>query len=140
MPVQAVVYKKSYAFSSWKIVVPILAVVVLFVGGTFCLTFSLIGHSEVVTLAMQEAQKNPALVEKLGHPIERGFLIFGRMNTDSDDGYARVSIPISGPKGSGKLYLHARKRAGEWTFRTLTAHVNGEEINLLVKKNTSGNF
>ena len=54
---------------------------------------------------MARARANPEVVAALGEPIESGLLISGSINVEGSGGNVDVSIPISGPKGSGTLYV-----------------------------------
>ena len=47
-------------------------------------------------------------------------------------GNADLTIPISGPKGKGTLYVVATKSAGEWTYSKLVVKIDstGETIDL----------
>jgi hypothetical protein len=44
-----------------------------------------------------------------------------------------MSIPVSGPKKSGKVYVSAVKKLGKWDFSALEVEIEGEtkRINLL---------
>lgn len=86
-----------------------------------------IRQSDVYRMAMQRVRQNPAVVEKLGTPIEPGWLISGSMNIEGDSGTANFTIPIHGPRQAARVYLDARKRMGEWTFNSLVVKTEGGE-------------
>lgn len=106
-----------------------LGLIVLFVVGLFVLLSS----SEVFQRAVQQAQSNPAVVERLGQPIRRGLLFSGNIKISGSSGHADFAIPLSGPKGKGTLYGVATRSAGVWKFETLQFAIEGESqrINLL---------
>lgn len=80
------------------------------------LTFS---DSEVSKMAVAAAESNPAVKQRLGDPIKRGFFRSGRIEIDGPSGHADLEIPISGPSGQATVYAVARKSAGTWKFETL---------------------
>lgn len=88
---------------------------VLFVVGIF----SLIGNSDVCKAAIEKAQANAAVVEGLGEPIKRGWVVQGHIEVSTGSGHADLAIPLSGSKGKGTLYAVAVKSAGLWKFETL---------------------
>ncbi|MCP4424239.1 MAG: hypothetical protein GY803_07105 [Chloroflexi bacterium] len=101
--------------------------------GIVALAFGSIKSSDVYQQAMTEATSNPELLNALGQPIEAGWLVSGSVSIENASGEANVSIPISGPKGKGTLYVEATKSAGSWQFDLLQAQVDGrpDHINLL---------
>ena len=106
-------------------------------GGFFAMIFSTatgtFKSSEVYQQAMQMATTNPQVVQALGEPIEPGFMPSGSINISGPSGNADLAIPISGPQGSGTIYLVATKEAGRWNFSLLEVEIKeqSERINLL---------
>jgi Cytochrome oxidase complex assembly protein 1 len=138
--------KKSWWSRNWIWVVPVgclasfvacMALVVLLVLGVSGIAlgtvFGAIKSSDVYQQAIQELEANPAAVQALGLPVKPGLLVTGSVQVNGSTGTADLSIPISGPNGSGTLYLVARKSAGVWEFTTLQLAVKGsaERIDLL---------
>ena len=71
---------------------------------------------------------------ELGTPVEAGWLVSGNIETSGGSGTTDLSIPLSGPEGSGTLFLEAEKSAGEWRFSYITLDLDeGGEIDLLQK-------
>ncbi len=60
------------------------------------------------------------MIQKLGEPLKRGWLVTGSIKLNNADGNADLSIPVSGPKGSGRVHIKASKAAGRWTVEQLT--------------------
>jgi hypothetical protein len=89
-------------------------------------------HSDVVDDAVARAAADRRVVEALGEPLVKGWLVQGSMEVAGGTGSADLAIPVSGPNGSGKLYLVARKQAGEWAYERLALEVEatGERIEL----------
>jgi hypothetical protein len=115
--------------------VAIMAVVGFFVG-IFFFVFSVFKYSDVYVVSLKQAQASHAVVKSLGEPIKEGFLVFGSIHVNGPSGEADLSIPISGPKGSGTLYAVATKSAGKWHFQVLEVDIKGSEgrIDLLDSK------
>ncbi|HEX4997389.1 MAG TPA: cytochrome c oxidase assembly factor 1 family protein, partial [Terriglobia bacterium] len=95
-------------------------------------------YSDVYKEALAIAQSNPETQQALGTPIEAGFLVSGNISVSGDSGRANLSIPIHGPKGTGRLYLEATKVQGKWTYQKLMVQVDkGPRIDLLDAANSS---
>lgn len=73
-------------------------------------------------------QSNPAAIEALGEPIEPGFFVSGSVNINNGEGTADLTIPVSGPKGSGDIRVKAEKPSGSptWIYSTRELQVAGQ--------------
>jgi hypothetical protein len=96
-----------------------LLVLVVFVGALVVGIFSMIGRADAVTLAMEQARANDQVKERLGEPLEKGLFVTGNINVSGGSGDAQLSIPVSGPKGKGTLYIVAKKSMGLWKAQAL---------------------
>lgn len=113
----------------------LVVLLVAFVGAILLLVFGSMKSSDVYKQAVAKARSNPAVVKKLGEPIQEGWFVSGSINVSPGRGEAKLTIPISGPKGKGTIYADATKRGGDWQFSALEVTVEGEErkIDLLGK-------
>jgi hypothetical protein len=125
---------------NWKWFVPVgcLSVILIFVGGIALMVtfvFGLMKTSDAYVQALSRAKENPAVVEALGRPIEDGYFSSGSINETGPSGRAELAIPISGPKGSGTIYLEANESANQWSFSKLEVEIDktGERIDLLTE-------
>lgn len=110
------------------LLIPILAVAIL--GGGIFYAFRSTGVQQE---ALERARANPEAVAALGEPIESGWLIQGSINVSNDRGDADFSLPVSGPKGKGRIHVVAHRREGKWEYEELELRVEGrdEAIDLL---------
>lgn len=126
--------RKSWFSRNWKWFVPVILIVVfglpLVVIGS---VFAAMKNSDAAKESVLKAQANPLVVQKLGTPIEEGWLVSGSINTSTTSGDADLAVPISGPKGQGKVYVTAHKSAGAWNYSVMEVAFEGskERINLL---------
>jgi len=113
-----------------------IVVIVGFFGGLFLFAFSALKYSGVYVESLKQAHASPAVLQALGEPIEEGFFVFGSIHVNGPSGEADISIPISGPKGSGTIYAVATKSAGIWHFELLEVDIKGSRgrIDLLDSK------
>jgi hypothetical protein len=134
--------KQGWWSRNWKWFVPVvcLGALVLCIGCIVLLVVVIRGASseiikstELCQIAMTELQANAQAVEALGTPIEIGAGVGGSYEVTGPSGSADISIPVSGPQGSGTLYVVASKSAGIWRFDVLELAVEGvaERIDLL---------
>lgn len=121
---------------NWKWMLPvgclglILGVAAL-VGGIVFVAMSAIKSSEVYKGALGVAQTHPAVAERLGQPVKDGMFVTGNVKIDGSGGNANFQIPLSGPKGSGTLYVRAVNPDGAWMYERLDLVVGGETTSLL---------
>ena len=137
MPGQIPTQRKSWLARKWKLLLGLIVVLgVLGIGAVFgilTLIMSSIKGSDVAKEAMARARSNPAVVQRLGTPIEVGWLVSGSINVSTGSGDADLALPISGPKAKGTVYVTAQKSAGAWTYNLMQAAIegSGERIDLL---------
>jgi hypothetical protein len=108
----------------------------LFVGLAGLIFYAVMGmikSSDAYVQALAKTRDSPAVVAVLGEPIREGFFTSGSINVTGPSGNAELSIPISGPRGKGTIYLEARKSLGEWSFSKLVVETgpDGKRIDLL---------
>jgi hypothetical protein len=117
----------------WKWLV---AIVILMSILLWAVALNALKWTDVYAEAMAKAEANQDVRATLGVPIQAGLLVTGRF-TGGRLSHANLSIPVSGPNGSGTITAAADKFNGQWRFSTLRldADVNGAErrIDLLAK-------
>ena len=123
--------RPSWVSRNWKWVVPVAIVSLVlvfaaFIGSIFLVVETSFQHSDCYVQALQRTLANPEVLQKIGQPLSPGWLASGNINISGSSGSAYISIPISGPKGKGTVYVVAKKSAGTWTFQTLQVAVDGE--------------
>ena len=131
---QIPVQRKSWLGRNWKwLLLAAFLVMVCFGLGIFALIMSWMRSSDAAQEALARAQANPAVVQRLGARIEEGWIMSGSINVSGGTGDANLAVPISGPKGSAKVYVTAQKIAGVWNYSQMIAAIeaSGEKIDLL---------
>lgn len=134
----------SWWSRNWKWVVPVGCVGggIVFIGGIVLFVFLVYGvvttairSSDAYEEGMARARAHPELKAALGEPIESGFWLSGNINVSGSSGRADLSIPISGPKGSGTMYIVGTKTANRWTYSLMEVEVSGRpaRVNLLTR-------
>jgi cytochrome oxidase complex assembly protein 1 len=123
---------------NWKWVVPIgclgvAAFFLIFAASIVIIVFSAMKSTDLYKDALTRATENPAVIEALGSPIKAGLLVSGNTNVNGASGEANLSIPISGPKGKGTVYVAATKSLGRWNYSGLIVEIDKthERINLM---------
>jgi hypothetical protein len=137
-------YRPNWWSRNWKWFVPVgcLSTLVLFVGGIVLLmsfVFGMMKSTDVYSQALKRAKADPQVVSALGSPITDGYFTSGSIQESGPSGTAELSIPISGPKGSGTIYLEARKSTGQWSFNKLVVEIEhpNQRIDLLTESEKS---
>ena len=96
---------------------------VAFVAAVVLIVFSAVKSTDVYKDALIRAKAHPAVIEALGSPITEGFLLSGNTNVNGASGEANLSIPVSGPKGKGTIYVAATKSLGRWNYSGLVLEI-----------------
>lgn len=130
--------RKSWIERNWKWLIPVgcLSAVVLIIavlGLFFTIIMGSIKSSDAFKMAMARAQADARVQQRLGTPIESGWMVSGNIEVSGATGKANLAIPIHGPRGKGKLYADGTKTAGQWSFSTLVVEDerDGSRIDLL---------
>ena len=129
--------RSNWLSRNWKWALPGGCLIVLFVGvafvaAAFFLALGIMKQSDAYKIAVDRAQQNEAVIDALGSPVSAGTFVSGSSHVEGPSGDAKLSIPLSGPKGKGTLYVEATKSVGVWQFGTLVVKIEktGEQINL----------
>lgn len=125
--------QRSWWSRNWKWALPVGCLLpILLCGGFLAFLFLIYGvvtgairNSDAYAEGMARARANPEVVAALGEPIESGFWISGSINVDGPSGNVDVSIPISGPRGSGTLYVVGTRTAGRWQYSLMEVEIPG---------------
>jgi cytochrome oxidase complex assembly protein 1 len=120
--------KANWWKRNWKWFVPlgcsgIAVLFVVFVGSVVLIVFSAVKSTDVYKDTLARAKAYPAVIEALGSPVTEGFLVSGNTNVNGASGEANLSIPVSGPKGNGTIYVAARKSLGQWNYSGLVVEI-----------------
>jgi hypothetical protein len=123
---------------NWKWFVPTGCLSLLVLGAAFiffifAIVLGALKSSDAYKTALAKAQADPRVVSALGSPVKAGLFVTGKTNVSGSSGNADLTVPLSGPNGSGTLYFVAAKFAGDWTFSKMvvTVEKTGEKIDLL---------
>jgi hypothetical protein len=126
--------RRSWLGRNWgKLLAAAFLCAVLFVVGIVTLLMGAMRGSDVAKEAVARAQTNLIVMQRLGNPIAEGWFVGGSINVQPGSGDANLSVPISGPKGKGTVYVTAQKTAGTWAYSVMVATVDGssDKIDLL---------
>lgn len=106
----------------------VLGGVIVFVAGIFLTVEALFRSSSVYHLAVEKAHSSPAVQESLGEPIRENWLVTGTLDESGGGaGHADLSIPLSGTKHAGTLFVEASRHADRWEIAVLRLRVEGQE-------------
>jgi hypothetical protein len=99
------------------------------------IVFGMMKSSHAYKEALAMARADLHVQEALGSPIKEGLLVMGNISVNGSSGHADLAIPVSGPQGSGTIYVVASKSAAarQWTILRLVVDIKAtnERIDLL---------
>jgi hypothetical protein len=131
--------RKGWFGRNWKWAVPtggcllIIILIVVFFGSLIFGITSMMTDSQAYQDAMAAAQKNEALIELLGEPIEPNGVNGGSWNISNGIKSAELTIPIKGPNGEATIFVVGEGINDSWTYQTMEVHIEDsrEIIDLL---------
>ncbi len=87
------------------------------IAGGMAWLFNSLTKSEAALQALKRANDTPAVSAKLGTPIVRGTFATGSYAINSNgSGEADLDVPVSGPKGSGRLLIVGKRTDHRWSY------------------------
>ena len=105
--------------------------VALFCGLLLFAVNGMFRKSDAYAMPLDEAQKSPCAVSKLGSPIVAKGFMSGSLETSDTTGSADMEIPVRGPKGKGTLVVSAKEADGVWGITSLTLDAEGAPVQLI---------
>ncbi len=101
-----------------------------------------IRQSGIQQEVLERVRASTAVVERLGEPIETGWMVQGSISVSPGSGEADYSVPLNGPEGAGRVFVVAERRGGEWVFFELYVEIegSGERIDLLTADGGAGSL
>ena len=100
------------------------------IGYSFYYRNHVLSHSEPFELASSRLQASTEAANLLGAPITIGLPEGSMMPFAGFEG-ANLHFPVTGPKGTARAFVTARKRDGVWTLEGLLLRVDGRRDVLL---------
>ena len=85
-------------------------------------------RSDLYGEAVERARSHPRVVEVLGEPVEPGWWVRGDAEPRGTSGRARLTVPLTGPGGRGRLDAEARRQGEVWRFDRLEVVLPGDEV------------
>jgi hypothetical protein len=117
----------------WKIPLGCLTLFVLLAAlGIILMTVitSSFRYSDVYKQAIAQTTANTQVREQIGEPIKPDWLISGQLNVSGSSGKANLIIPISGPRGRGRIHAVAQKSGGVWRFTYLQVELANQSSSI----------
>jgi len=100
-----------------------LILLILGVGGCGAFAFGVVAmlrNSEPCQRGFALAAANPEVLAVTGQPLTMGWFITGSISDQGSSGSAELSIPVSGPSGSGHVLVTAELTPDNWQYRSIT--------------------
>jgi hypothetical protein len=123
---------------NWKWVVPLggcmslIVIFLIFIGSIFYGVTAAFEESQPYEYALETINQDEEIISALGSPIVKDGMIQGNYNNTNGNKTADMKIPVSGPKGSGTLFVEATGKDDNWTYDVIRVEIKDDEnINLL---------
>jgi len=106
---------------------------IVFVGSIFYGVTTMFEGSDPYEYAFKKINEDEELVEFFGAPIVKDGMVQGSLNYTNGNGKADMKIPISGPNGSGMLYINATSENDNWTYHEIRVEIKDNEVIYLIE-------
>lgn len=122
---------------NWKWVVPVggcftlILIFIAFFASIFFGVSKILSDSQPYEYAFELINKDEQMIKLLGSPIEKDGMIQGNYSNDNGNKTANMTIPISGPKANGTLYIIANGQGEEWDYEEIRVEIKDENVDLL---------
>jgi hypothetical protein len=123
---------------NWKWVVPVggcfslIIIFIMLIGSIFYGVTSALEESQPYEYALEKINEDDEITGVLGSPIVKDGMIQGSYNYSNGTKTAAMKIPISGPYGSGILFVDAKGTDDNWTYNVIRVEIkDNESIDLL---------
>lgn len=120
--------KKKIALVIFLVILPFLFLIP-FLGGMGYIFLYSAKDTEIYRCAVEEAQRNKKIVDRIGEPIEPGTLVYmSHWGSGKFREEAELSTSLTGPKGSGTLHIEAARGLEYSVMRLVWEDGNGPEV------------
>lgn len=123
---------------NWKWAVPVggclglIVVFIMFVGSIFYGVTAVLEESQPYEYALETINQDEEITNALGAPIVKDGIIQGSYNYSNGIKTAQMKVPVSGPKGSGTLFVKANGEGDNWNYEVIRVEIKDDEgIDLL---------
>jgi hypothetical protein len=122
---------------NWKWVVPVGGCFTLIIGAIVLFTSIYFGVSNIMEesqpyeYALELINKDEQLIKVLGSPIEKDGMFQGNISWTNGNKVAKITVPVYGPKGEGRLFIDATGEGDEWNYHEIRVEVNDQEFDFL---------
>lgn len=128
--------QKIWAVVGLCLVVGGTAAVVALVGGTVATVIVTVNNSQPYKMAIAQLESSTEAKASLGDDVKPGWTTNSSFEETNGKGSMIIELDVSGKKGSGKLYVSAKKENSRWWLTQCELQVDDENkrINLLENK------
>jgi hypothetical protein len=97
---------------------------IAFFVGLFFLIASSLKSSDAYKLAVASLATSQEITRLLGSPLSTG-IPMGNIELSGPNGSASISFSVTGPKGSGTVFLEATRELGQWKIERMVFEQDG---------------
>lgn len=125
--------KKPWLHRNWKWFVPTTLIIVCFTlfimaAGDFINAMgTAMADPELIEKAREEAERNKEVTTYFGSPLQIGNIIDGDLLIDDKAKTIRITVPLKGNKGSGKIDIYAHLAEEKWQHDSIDVRLKKPE-------------
>lgn len=119
---------------NWKWAVPLggclslIIVFILVIASFFYGVTAALEESQPYEYALETINQDKEITNALGTPIVKDGMILGSYKNTNGNKTADIKIPVSGPKGSGTLFVKATGKDDYWTYNEIRVEIKDDEF------------
>lgn len=131
----------SWWKKNWKWVIPLsgcltfIILFIIFIGSIFYSVSSAFEEIQPYEYALEKINQDQEITDELGTPIKKDGFISSDYSNDNGKKTTKLVVPVSGPKGSGTLFIEASGDGDNWIYDVIRIEIkDNENIDLLEKE------
>lgn len=126
----------SWWKKNWLWVIPLvgcLTIIIMFfifIGSIFYGVTSVLEESQPYQYALEKINQDDEITDELGWPIKKDGFIISKYNYNNGKKTTKLSVPVSGPKGSGTLFVEASFDSAKdenWIYDVIRIEIKDHE-------------
>lgn len=94
--------------------------------GFFFTIMSFMQSADAYQAGVAAAQKNIAVINLIGEPMEPAGYFTGSITVHNSNGSADIAISIKGSKGTGTIYVKGEKKLDIWNYSFMVFRSNSD--------------
>jgi Cytochrome oxidase complex assembly protein 1 len=118
--------------AKWITITACAAIIAFAVWAKLFTYFMDIMKGDAYKLSLIEVSKSEVVLERVGSPIEPGYMVLGTISFSNSGGGAVLQYSIKGSRSSGKVHVQANEEKGVWALERVVVVLEPDNEKILI--------